>query len=37
MKSNPIVTGGRPLPDIRYKYNSRRVLGFIATKRDGIT
>ena len=26
MKSNPRVTGGRPLMDIGYKYNSRKVL-----------
>ena len=31
MKSTPIVTGERPLLAIGYKYNSRKVLGFIAT------
>ena len=28
---------GRPLLYIRYKYNSRKVLGFIATEGDEIT
>ena len=37
MKSNPIVPGGRPLMEIGYKCNSRRVLGFIATERAGST
>ena len=31
-KSNPKVTVGRPLQDIEHKYNSRKVLGFIATE-----
>ena len=37
IKSTPIVTGGRPLLIIRYKYNSRKVLGFIATEGYGST
>ena len=32
MKSTPRASGGRPLVAIRYKYNSRKVLGFITTK-----
>ena len=35
MKSNPRVPGGRPLLAIGYKCNSRKVLGFISTERDG--
>ena len=31
------VPGGRQLMTIRYKYNSRKVLGFIATKCTGST
>ena len=37
MKSIPIVPGGRPLLAIGYKYNSRKFLGFIATKGAGST
>ena len=37
MKSNPIVPGGRPLLAIGYKYNYRKVLGFIATEGAGST
>ena len=32
IKSNPIFTDKRPLLAIGYKYNSRKVLGFIATE-----
>ena len=32
MKSTPRVPVGRPLMDIGYNYNSRKVLGFIATE-----
>ena len=32
MKSTPIFPGGIPLMDIGYKYNYRKLLGFIATK-----
>ena len=35
MKSTPIFPGGRPLLDIEYKYNSRKVRGFIATEGAG--
>ena len=35
MKSTPIVIGGRPLLAICYRYNSRKVLGFIANEGDG--
>ena len=35
MKSIPRVPGGRPLLAIGYKYNYRKVLGFIATKGAG--
>ena len=37
MKSTPIVPGGIPLIKIGYKYNYRKVLGFIATEGDGNT
>ena len=37
MKITPIVYGGRPIITNGYKYNSRKVLGFIATKGDGST
>ena len=37
MKSTPRVTGDRPPIDIGYKYNYRKVLGFIATKVYGST
>ena len=37
MKSTPILPGERPLLDIGYKYNSRNVLGFIATEGSGST
>ena len=32
MKSTPRVPGDRPLMAIGYKYNSRKVLGFISTE-----
>ena len=35
MGSTPRVPGGRPLLAIGYKYNSRKVLGFIATEWAG--
>ena len=37
MNSNTRVTGGRPLMATGYKFNSRKVLGFIATEGAGIT
>ena len=37
MKSTPRVPVGRPLLTIGYKYNSRKVLGFIATEGAGST
>ena len=37
MKSNPIFPDERPLLAIWYKYNSRKVLGFIATEGAGST
>ena len=37
IKSTPRVPCGRPIVAIGYKYNSRKVLGFIATKGDGST
>ena len=37
MKSTPRIPGGRPLLAIGYKYNSRKVLGFIATEGDEST
>ena len=37
LKSNPIVTTDRTLMDVGYKYNSRKVLGFIATEGAGST
>ena len=37
MKSNPRVPGGRPLIDIEYKQNSRKVIGFISTGGSGST
>ena len=37
MKSTPIVPGGIPLIKIGYKYNYRKVLGFIATEGAGNT
>ena len=37
MKSTPRVPGDRPLTDIRYKYNSRKVLGFVTTEGSGST
>ena len=37
MKINPGVPGGRPLLNIGKKYNSRKVLGFIATEGYGST
>ena len=36
-KSTPRFPGGRPLMEIGYTYNSRKVLGFIATEGDGST
>ena len=37
MNSTPIVPGGRPLLDIGYKYNPRKVPGFITNEGFGIT
>ena len=37
MKSTSIVPGGITLMAIGYKYNSRKVLGFIATEGGGST
>ena len=37
LKSTPIFPGERPLLAIGYKYNSRKVLGFIATEGAGST
>ena len=37
MNSNTRVTGGIPILDIVYKYNSREVLGFITTEGAGST
>ena len=37
IKSTPIFTGGIPLLAIGYKYNYRKVLGFIATEVYGST
>ena len=37
LKSTPIFPGKRPLLAIGYKYNSRKVLGFIATEGAGNT
>ena len=37
MNSTPRFTGERPLLAIGYKYNSRKVLGLIATEGAGIT
>ena len=36
LKSTPIVPGDRTLMAIGYKYNSRKVLGFIDNEGDGI-
>ena len=37
MNSNTIVPGGLPLITIGYKYNSRKVIGFISTEGGGST
>ena len=37
MNITPIVPYDRALMDIRYKYNSHMVVGFISTKGDGST
>ena len=37
MKINQIVTGGILIMAIGYKYNFRKVLGFIATEGSGST
>ena len=37
MKSTQIITGGRPLMDIGYRYNYRNILGLIATEWAGST
>ena len=37
MKSTQRVTGGKPLLAIGYKYNYRKILGFIATEGTSIT
>ena len=37
LRSKPMVPGGRPLIDIGYKYNARKVLSFIVTENAGST
>ena len=37
MKKTPRLPGGRPLMDIGYKYNYRKILVFIATGGSGST
>ena len=37
LNSTPIFPGDIPLVEIEYKYNSRKVLGFIATEGGGVT
>ena len=37
MKNNPIFPGGRKFLEIGYKYNSRKVLGFISAEGYGST
>ena len=37
LRSNPMVTGGRPLIFIGYKCNTREVLSFNVTENSGIT
>ena len=37
LEINPRVLGDIPLMAIGYKYNSRKIIGFIATEGDGIT
>ena len=37
MKSTPTAHVGRPLLDVGYRYNSRKVLGYIATEGAGST
>ena len=37
LRSKPMIPGGRPLIDIGYKYNARKVLSFIVTDNSGIT
>ena len=37
MKITPIFPGELPILDIGYKYNSRKILGFIATEGGGST
>ena len=37
LRSKPMVPGDRPLIDIDYKYNARKVLFFIVTENAGIT
>ena len=36
-RGKPMVPGGRPLIDIGYKYNARKVLSFIVTDKAGST
>ena len=35
LRSKPMVPGARPLIDIGYKYNTRKVLYFIVTDKPG--
>ena len=35
LRSKPMIPGKRPLLAIRYKYNSRKVLSFVATGGTG--
>ena len=37
LRSKSMVPGGRPLIDIGYKYNARKVLSFIVTDNAGST
>ena len=37
LRSKPMVPGGRPLIDMGYKYNTRKVLTFIVTDNAGST
>ena len=37
LRSKPVVPGDRPLIDIGYKYNTRKVLYFISADNIGIT
>ena len=37
LRSKPMIPGERPLLAIGYKYNSRKVLSFVATAGEGST